>query len=269
MSDPAEIRLEGPTLELEKIGFRYDSDWVIRAVSLTVQQSEFLGIIGPNGSGKTTLLKVMNGILQPQEGRVQLSGLDLKCMDKRALARIVAAVPQDTSVIFPFSVREVVLMGRYPHLGFLAFEGENDSEIADAAMRMTGMIALGDRGIHELSGGERQRVLIARALAQQPEIILLDEPTAFQDIKHQVDFFHLIRDLNRKQGLTVIAVTHDVNLASSYCDRLVLLKRGAIHVVGRPDQVITEQNLLDVYETDALVDRHPISGRPRVTLRDE
>ena len=259
--------VENIALDLKKVGFRYVSDWVIRDISLMVQKKEFLGIIGPNGSGKTTLLKVMNGLLCPQEGQVRLNGRLLQESDKKMLARTMAVVPQDTAVIFPFSVRELVLMGRYPHLGFLAFESQKDYDIADMAMQMTGMLPLGDRSIHELSGGERQRVLIARALAQQPEIILLDEPTAFQDIKHQVEFFNLISDLKQNHELTVIGVTHDVNLASTYCDRVVLLKQGAIHAIGHPDEVITELNILDVYETDVLIDRHPVSGRPRVTLR--
>ncbi len=255
-----------PALEMDRIGFRYAAEWVIRDVSLTVQPGEFLGIIGPNGSGKTTLLKIMAGILKAGEGRVKIGGRPLGEITRKALAGKVALVAQETSAAFSFSVREIVLMGRYPHLGFLSFEGERDLKIADAAMALSGILPLGSRPVHELSGGERQRVWIARALAQQPEIMLLDEPTAFQDIRHQVDFFRLIRDLNRSRGLTVIAVTHDINLASSYCSRLVLLSRGGIFAAGPPDQVVTEENLFHVYETEVLVDRSPVDGRPRVTL---
>ncbi len=267
MQNPARPALEaGPALALDKVGFRYAADWVIREISLAVEPGEFLGIIGPNGSGKTTLLKVMAGILKAGEGRVKIGGRLLGEIARKALAGKVAFVAQETPAEFSFSVRELVLMGRYPHLRFMAFEGERDLEIADAAMALAGILPLGARPIHELSGGERQRVWIARALAQEPEIMLLDEPTAFQDIRHQVDCFRLIRNLNRSRGLTVIAVTHDINLASSYCDRLVLMSRGKIFASGPPDQVITEEKLFHVYETDVLVDRSPVDGRPRVTL---
>ena len=255
-----------PALELDKIGFRYAAEWVLRDISLTIQHGEFLGIIGPNGSGKTTLLKIMTGLLKAGEGQVRINGRPLGDIRKKDLAGQVALVAQETSAAFSFSVREIVLMGRHPHLGFLAFEGEKDADIAEAAMDMAGILPFGGRDIHELSGGERQRVWIARALAQQPDIMMLDEPTAFQDIRHQVDFFHLIRNLNRDRGLTVVAVTHDINMASSFCDRLVLLNRGGVFASGHPDQVITARHLREVYAMDVLVDQSPIDGRPRLTL---
>jgi iron complex transport system ATP-binding protein len=157
-------------------------------------------------------------------------------------------------------------MGRAPHLGKWRFEGETDFRIAREAMQMTDTLALKDRSMNALSGGERQRVLIARALAQQPQIMLLDEPTAFLDIRHQIDFFDLIRELNRNQALTVVAVTHDINLASLYCDRIVLLREGHVHCKGSPQEVISESNIRAVYETNVSVDVNPVTGRPRVTL---
>ncbi len=257
---------EKSLLELEEIGFRYDSDWVIRRVSLRIGRGEFLGIIGPNGSGKTTLLKLMNGLLRPQEGSVRINGAPLAGLRRKSLARMMAVVPQDALMVFPFTVREIVLMGRYPHFGLLHFEDEEDVRIAEKSMEMAGVLALADRNMHGLSGGERQRVLIARALAQEPEIILLDEPTAFQDIRHQAEFFNLIRNLNLSRELTVIAVTHDINLASSFCNRIMLLNRGEVEAIGPPSDVITRENIMRVYEADVLVDPHPVSGRPRVTL---
>ncbi len=257
---------EKSLLEMEEIGFRYDSDWVTRRVSLRIGRGEFLGIIGPNGSGKTTLLKLMNGLLRPQEGSVRINGAPLAGLRRKSLARMMAVVPQDALMVFPFTVREIVLMGRYPHFGLLHFEDEEDVRIAEKSMEMAGVLALADRNMHGLSGGERQRVLIARALAQEPEIILLDEPTAFQDIRHQAEFFNLIRNLNLSRELTVIAVTHDINLASSFCNRIMLLNRGEVEAIGPPSDVITRENIMGVYEADVLVDPHPVSGRPRVTL---
>jgi len=250
----------------EEMRFRYDGPWVLRDVSFSVEAGEFLGIIGPNGSGKTTLLKVIDGLLAPQEGRIIIDGVDIRDMKRNDIAKMIAVVPQDTPIIFSFTVEEVVMMGRAPHLGRLRFEGTADFDVVRKAMERTDILPFASRSINELSGGERQRVLIARALAQEPEIILLDESTAFLDIKHQVAFFDLIKTLNSEEGLTVIAVTHDINLASLYSDRVMLLKDGSICRMGSPDEVITESTIKEVYETEVLVDRNPVSGLPRVTL---
>lgn len=255
-----------PIARLEKIGFRYTEEWVLKDISFEVKGGEFLGIIGPNGSGKTTLLKIIDKLLVPQKGSIWVGGVNLNEIKRNVLARLIAVVPQDSPMIFPFSVEEIVLMGRAPHLGKLRFEGEKDYEIARRAMKMTDTSSFANRSINELSGGERQRILIARALAQQPQIILLDESTAFLDIKHQIAFFDLIKGLNKKQGLTVISVTHDINLASLYCDRIILLNAGNIHCMGTPDEVITKSNIKEVYETDVLIDNNPQTGLPRVTL---
>lgn len=255
-----------PIVQIEKVGFQYTEEWVLKNVSFRIKEGEFLGIIGPNGSGKTTLLKIIDRILMPQEGEVYVKGTNINKMKRDALARLIAVVPQDFPVTFSFSVEEIVLMGRAPHLGRLRFEGKKDYEIAHRAMEVTDTISFADRSINELSGGERQRILIARALAQQPQIILLDESTAFLDIKHQIAFFDLIKTLNKKEELTVVSVTHDINLASLYCDRIILLNAGNIHCMGTPDEVITESNIKNVYETDVMVDRNPQTGLPRVTL---
>jgi iron complex transport system ATP-binding protein len=255
-----------PIVKVTDIDFRYKDMWALRGVSFAVRRGEFLGVIGPNGSGKTTLIRIIDGILEPEKGEVRVSGNAIQGMKRRDLARLVAVVPQDSAMIFSFRALEIVMMGRAPHLGMMRFEGESDFEIAQRAMEMTDTLSLANRSMDSLSGGERQRVLIARALAQEPGVILLDESTAHLDIKHQVEFFGLVKRLNRERGLTVIAVTHDINLASAYCDRIMLLKGGRIHTLGMPGEVITESNIREVYETDVLVDANPLNGLPRLTL---
>jgi len=251
---------------LNAAGFRYGDEWVLRDISFSVPEGEFMGIIGPNGSGKTTLLKVIDGIFPPGEGEILITGVPGSRFKREELARIIAVVPQDTQMTFPFTVEEVVLMGRAPHLGKLRFEGEKDFHIAHEAMKVTDTLSLARRGMNALSGGERQRVLIARALTQEPRIMLLDEPTALLDIRHQMEFFDLIKALNREQSLTVIAVTHDINLAAHFCDRIILLQAGRICRVGTPREVITETNIKEVYEANVAVDENPMTGKPRITL---
>jgi iron complex transport system ATP-binding protein len=253
-------------ITLDKIGFRYNSHRVLQDISFSIRKGEFLGIIGPNGSGKTTLLKVIDGILKPEEGEIRINGISGNKLKRNSLAKIIAVVAQDFQMIFPFSVHEIVLMGRAPHLNKWRFEGETDFRIARETMEMTDTMHLMNRSMSALSGGERQRVLIARALAQQPQIMLLDEPTSFLDIKHQVDFFDLIKKLNKNSDLTVVAITHDINLAALYCDRIIMLRNGHIHCEGNPEEVITEKNIKEVYETDVAVDKSPATGRPRITL---
>lgn len=253
-------------LRLNKVGFQYDGDRVLNNVSFDVDQGEFFGIIGPNGSGKSTLLKIIDGILKAQEGTLHLNGHRLHEFKRRDVAKIIGFVPQDFSLTFPFTVREIVLMGRMPHLGRLRFESESDCEIARKAMEVTDTEDFADRSMNELSAGEAQRVLIARALTQEPRIILLDEPTAYLDIRHQIAIFDLIKKLNREQALTVIAVTHDINLSSHYCDRILLLKEGAVRGLGSPEEVITESTIREVYDTPVMVDKNPKTGAPRITL---
>ena len=253
-------------IKLSGVGFRYNTDWVLRNISLDISRGEFIGILGPNGSGKTTLLKILDGILKAQEGEVQINGVPENVIKRSHLAKTIAVVAQDVEMIFSFTVLEIVLMGRSPHLSKWQFEGETDFRIAREAMQLTDTLSLANRRMSSLSGGERQRVMIARALAQEPQILLLDESTAFLDIRHQVDFFDLIKSLNERSDLTVVAVTHDINLASLYCDRLILMKSGQIHGLGTPDEVIEEKNIKDVYETSVAVDQSPETGRPRITI---
>lgn len=222
-------------------------------------------MIGPNSSGKTTLLKILDGIFNPERGNVFLGEKDMQRLSRAEIARQIAVVPQEMEFPFSFTVGEIVLMGRSPYLGRFGWEKKKDLDIAREGMVLTDVLDLERRAFFELSQGEKQRVLMARALAQEPEIILLDEPTSHLDINHQVELNELIRRLNDERGLTVLNISHDLNFAAEYSHRMVLLHRGTIFAVGRPAEVLTEENIRRVYETTVLVEKNPLSGAPRVT----
>jgi iron complex transport system ATP-binding protein len=253
-------------IEVDSIFFRYHQDWVLQDVSFQVRKGEFVGVIGPNGSGKTTLLKILYRLLSPQQGEVLFDHLSLKKMSRGEIAKKIAVVAQEAYPAFPFRVIEMVLMGRSPYLGHLMFESPKDLEIARRAMEWTEILPISQRPIDELSGGERKRVYIARALAQEPEVVLLDEPTTNLDIHHQVESLDLVLSLNREKGLTILMASHDLNLASEYCDRLILLQHGKIFHMGPPEEVMTRENIEKVYGCQVWVDRNPVSGMPRVSL---
>ncbi len=242
---------------------------VLQNVSFTVAPGEVLGILGPNGSGKSTLLKVLMRILIPQQGRIELFGRHHEAFSQAEIARRVAFVPQETQQAFPFTISEMVLMGRYPHhnrMWGLGWESSRDRAVAMQAMRDLDVVHLGPRLMTDVSGGERQRAVIARAVTQEPEILLLDEPLAFLDLHHQLEITRIIRRFSRERGLTVVLVSHDLNLASQSCDRLLLLREGTIACMGSPEEVIVRESLERVYGCPVLVDCHPQSGMPRVTL---
>ncbi len=253
-------------LKVESVSFRYGQREILHDIRFEARSGDFIGLIGPNGSGKTTLLKVIDGAIHPNRGTVRIEGKDVSLLERDELARKVAVVAQENQLIFNFSAFEVVLMGRFPHLKGFGFETEHDHQICRRAMELTETIVFADRPVQELSGGERQRVFIARAIAQEPELILFDEPTAFLDLKHQVQFFDLIQELNEQKGLTVITVSHDINLAAAYCHELILLSNGRIHKKGRPVEVVTEDDISQVYGECVLVDTSPVGAVPRVTL---
>ena len=253
-------------IRVDAVSFRYREDWVLRDLSFQVEKGEFVGIIGPNGSGKTTLLKILYRLLTPETGEVLLNTIPLGKMKQKEIAKRIGVVAQETQLLFPFRVIEIVLMGRSPYLGHLMFEGKRDLEIAARAMESTETLSLSERPIDELSGGERKRVFIARTLAQEPEVILLDEPTANLDIHHQVDFLNLVLNLNREKGLSIIMASHDMNLASEFCHRLILLRQGKIFKIGTPEEVITRENIETVYGCPVWVDKNPVSGMPRISL---
>lgn len=242
----------------------YSGVAILQGVSIELRESEFAGVIGPNGSGKTTLLRSMSRVLPPMSGSVSLDGRDIYSIPARDFARRVAVVPQDTLVAFDFSVLEIVLMGRSPRLGRFAVEGQRDVDIALEALARTGTAHLKDRQINALSGGERQRVMVARALAQEPEVLLLDEPTSHLDISFQFEIMDLVKSLNRERGMTILAGLHDLNLASQYCDRLILIGQGSVQADGSPDEVITADNIRRVYGAEVWVRKHPATARPYV-----
>lgn len=251
-------------VELQEVSFGYDGEDVLRDVTLQVKPGAFLGIIGPNGSGKTTLLRVISKSIAPRSGRCLLQGRDIGRVSQRECARLVAVVPQESEFAFPYTVEQVVLMGRYPHRGGWRLDSVEDRQIAHQAMATTDVLDFAQRLIFELSGGEKQRVVIARALAQQPRILLLDEATSFLDIKHQTEIYRLVQRLNREKELTVISVEHNLNIASEFARELVLLDGGRICDVGTPAQVISETNLERVFKAQMYLGRNPDTGNPFV-----
>lgn len=235
-----------PFVEVEDLGFGYGGQELLSGVQVSVQRGEMIGLLGPNGSGKTTLVRLLSGVLRPGQGRVLLDGRDLVAWGRRAVARRVAVVPQEVQVPFAFTVEQMVTLGRTPFVSLFGTHSSEDRGIVRAAMQTTGVEALAGRVFNELSGGERQRVLVAMALAQQPRLLLLDEPTAHLDIKYQIEVLELVRRLNRETGVTVIAAMHDLNLAARYFPRLLLFQRGIV-ADGGPAEVLEPHLLRRVY----------------------
>jgi iron complex transport system ATP-binding protein len=248
-------------LEARDLRFSYGARPALEGVSLRVQPGEIVGLIGPNGSGKSTIIKLLSGVLAGYQGEVLLDGSDLAGLDRREVARSLAVVPQETTFSLPFTVLEIALLGRTPHLGRLALESAADAELARDALRRAGALHLAARSIHELSSGERQRVVFARALAQEPRALLLDEPASFLDIRHQIELYELVRSLAEERAASILLVVHDLNLAAEYCDRVYLLQRGRIDAAGPTAEVFTYANLSRVFETDLYVDQNSITGK--------
>ncbi|MDD2901661.1 MAG: ABC transporter ATP-binding protein [Syntrophales bacterium] len=239
---------------------------VLQDLSLEVAEGTFFIIIGPNSAGKTTLLKTMAGAVRPRQGQVEIWGAAADRYPSRELARLVAVVPQRAPTDIPFPVQETVLMGRSPHVGWLGLEKQHDFDLAAESMYITGVAHLARRPLPQLSGGELQRVIIARALCQQPRLLLLDEPTAALDPAHQVNIMDLMQRLQEERGLTVIMVSHDLNLAALYADQLLLLKEGKRISSGTPKEVLTYEQLERAYGCALLVDENPLGKGPRVNL---
>lgn len=253
------------SLSLQKVTLGYDHQAVVRDISFEVKQGEILGIIGPNGSGKSTLIKGISRILCPIAGKILLNGENISSFNRQQLARIVAVVPQSPLLPEAFTAFELVAMGRTPHLGLFRFESEKDLNIVRKAMEVTCTISFAERRISDLSGGERQRLIIARALAQEPKVVLLDEPTAHLDINHQIEILNLIQRLCCEEKLIIIIALHDLNLAAQYCNRLIMLSNGRIFCEGTPEEVIESENIRKVYGARVCVYPHPVNALP-VTL---
>jgi iron complex transport system ATP-binding protein len=243
----------------------FDQSKVLDRLDFSVSKGDFFVIIGPNGSGKTTLMKIISGILKPTKGKIQIQQKEIGQYSSKSLARTIGYVPQMVQTEFPFTVMEVVLMGRSPHLGLLGIEHQSDIEIAKAAIGFTDVDHLANRKLNELSGGECQRVLIARAICQEPEIMLLDEPTASLDLAHQIRIMDLMDKLREERQITVVMVSHDVNLAAMYGNKILLLKSGQVIKMGTPEEVIRYDTLESVYGCQLLVDESPLGSFPRIT----
>jgi iron complex transport system ATP-binding protein len=232
----------------------------LHGVSLEIPPGDLIGILGPNGSGKTTLLRLLGGMLTPASGRVMIDGRDLARIPRREVAKRIAVVPQETRLSFEYSVLDVVLMGRYPHLGAFELESQQDLAIAREALAATGTLALEDRLFPTLSGGEKQRVIIASALAQSAGLMLLDEPTTALDPGYQIEIATLLRRLNAERGVTMAVATHDLNLAAGLCRRLILLRKGRVLAAGPTDQVLTRESVRALYDVEADVHFHAGAG---------
>ncbi len=253
-------------LKIEDLKFKYGNREVLKDISINIDKRDFTGIIGPNGSGKSTLLKNISKILQPESGIIYYDKKLLNDYSAQELARSMAVVPQETQINFDFSVYDLVMMGRNPYQDRWGRITEEDKNIVKESMELTDTVKFKDKNINELSGGEKQRVIIARALAQKPEVLLLDEPTASLDINYQREIYSLLSYLNNKLKITIIAVSHDLNLTGQHCDNIVLLKEGSIYKAGIPEEVLTAENIGEVYNTEVIVKASTLTGKPYVTL---
>ncbi|MFJ5964597.1 heme ABC transporter ATP-binding protein [Bacillus sp. NPDC093026] len=254
-------------IQVKEVRCGYGEKQVIRGISFEVKEGEFVGILGPNGSGKTTLLKMMAGILTPESGHVLLNDRSIQSYRPKALAQKIAVLPQKTNQAFSFTVEETVQFGRYPYQkGLLQSLTKEDLHVINKVIEQTDIARFKEKSIHELSGGEQQRVYLAQALAQQPQYLLLDEPTSFLDLAYQKNLLDFIKEETTSFGLTVIAVFHDVNIASLYCDRLLLLHQGKAEVFDEPDRVLTTERIQRVYETDVTKLHHPLRATPQLII---
>jgi iron complex transport system ATP-binding protein len=244
---------------------RHTRSFTLDDVSVTVERGSLTGLLGPNGCGKTTLLNLLSGVLQPAHGQVSLNGIPLAGRSRRDIARHLAVVPQETHPAFDYTVMEMVLMGRHPHLGTFELEGPSDLALARDALAATGTEHLAGRAYMTLSGGEKQRVVIASALTQSPDVLLLDEPTASLDLGYQLEVAGLLRRLNRDRGVTMVLATHDLNLAASLCDRLILMRDGRVVAQGATRDVLTASSIRRIYDVDADVSFHGAAGHVTVT----
>ncbi len=253
-------------LQARNIAYTRDETPILTGVDFTVASGECIGLVGPNGAGKSTLLKVIGGLWGGASGDIHLCERTLTTYTSREIARIVAHVPQFTQIAFAFTVREIVMMGRSPHLGRFQIETAHDRAIADDAMQMTHISHLADRFVQTLSGGELQRVMIARALAQEPRLLLLDEPTNNLDIKHQLGLLQLVQSLAHDNGLGVVAAIHDLGMAARFCDRIVVIHQGRIIADGEPQAVLTPAVLHDVFGINGQLYIDPVHGHPALSV---
>ncbi|MNO99162.1 Iron(3+)-hydroxamate import ATP-binding protein FhuC [compost metagenome] len=254
-------------IEVKKVSKRYGERSALREVNWSIQEGEWWGIIGPNGSGKSTLLQLISGVDKITSGEISIRGRHVSEYSRRELSQMVAVLQQDGLPAINYPVRDIVEMGRFPFQDWLGRErSKNATMIVDEIMNKLQLSDLGERPLDELSGGQRQRVALGKVMAQEPTILLLDEPTTYLDIHYQLQFMEFVANWRQEAGITVIAVLHDLNLAAQFCDKLVVLQNGEIVGMGTPDEILTEDNIQRVYEVDPTVVQHPISGVPQVLL---
>lgn len=246
-------------LEIKDLTFAYDTTVVLEDISINSSSGEFIGIIGPNGAGKSTLIKIIDGILKVEEGEVIIDGREISSITRRELAKTIAYLPQESKFAFDYTVKEVVMMGRFPYLKGVWTYAATDYSIVHEMMNLMEIDRFQARQFNALSGGEKQRVLIASALAQQPKIILLDEPTNALDLHHQIAIYQIFKKLQQDQNLTIIVVTHDINLAAQFCDRMIMIGNGRVISDGRPEKVLQFQLLQDTFGVNVYIDINPLT----------
>ena len=251
--------------DIQRLRFSYGAHLVLREVSVRIHPGEFVALIGPNGAGKSTLLKVIAGIEKGYRGSVAFLGRPLSAYRPMQLAREVAFVPQETRVAFPFRVEEIIMMGRMPHRSGSVFDSRQDWAYVESVMQLTATSELTGKTFNELSGGEKQRVVLASALAQDPKVLLLDEPTVHLDLRHQIHFYEILEQLNAEQGMTIISVTHDINLAARYAKRMIAVQLGALITDGQPETVMTSQRIQEIFGISATVIERP-DGRGKYII---
>lgn len=254
-------------LRVDRLDKSYGERKVLDQLRFTVSEGEFFGILGPNGSGKSTLMKLLSGVEKPEGGELTLNEAPLSSYTRKQLSRVLAVLQQEPIPPVSFTVREVVEMGRYPYQNWLGDEKSGSGEIVDAILGQLDLAALQHCSLAELSGGERQRVALGKAMAQQPSLLLLDEPTTYLDIGYQIQMMDIVKTWQRERKMTVVAVLHDLNLASMYCDRMLLLHEGKIVGIGTPDELVRGDLILQVYGTNPIVVEHSLYRLPQILLR--
>lgn len=263
----ASARTFAPVLEVQSAAKAYGDHMALRNIDFTVHSGEWWGIVGPNGSGKSTLLHLLSGVLAPSSGSILIKGKPVREYSRRALSRLIAVLQQDGLPEMDYSVQDVVAMGRYPYQDWLGRDQFDGEEVVDRVLEQLELSSFADRLLTELSGGQRQRVALAKVMAQEPEILLLDEPTTYLDIHYQLQFMELLADWRRRTGITIVAVLHDLNLASLFCDSIYGLRAGESFMQGSPDECVTEEHLRSLFQVDPVMIRHPHHELPQFLLK--
>lgn len=254
-------------IEVKALQKSYHSESALRDVTFSVARGEFFGIIGPNGSGKSTLLKMISGVISPDSGDIFVDGKSIRSYSRKDLARLLAVLEQEALPPIGFRVREVLEMGRFPYQNWLGEEVDDPTALIDEIIQMLSLIELEERTLDQLSGGEKQRVALGKSLVQKPRLLLLDEPTTYLDIGYQIQLMDIVRSWQKNTQVTVVAVLHDLNLASLYCDRILMLHKGSQVRVGDPRDILQSNLIEQVYGTRPIVMEHPIHQLPQIILQ--